>query len=351
MATSMRDPRYHCQHPLNSGQYAQLVHRLYLRTGDPGQLRRFYGSVRSAIRYQYSLDDDGCGLVHDQPHVRPGEGVAGQPVLRRLAVGGHVELCGWHVAGDARLGPRSGRRIRRRRIRPRVRDAPVEGSAQFRRTALEWPLLPAVERPAARTFERCVTRQPVDGRVVRTRAGPEQSLPHGPRQCRIGRNSAAQYECDFLWIDQRRDAGGPALRHASPSGRRLRTEHFRRREPLRGDDVSIPRTARHRARSRPAGCTKRSQSRRVRRGTNAACCRAPMVCLCGATTTIRTWRSGLCQWRLSANQRESSPVDRSFRRFCARAGNGRKAVTSGRVRVKNVGRAAPACKSGAFVIC
>lgn len=73
MPTSMRDPRYHCQHPLNSGQYVQLVHRLYLRTGDREQLRGFYDSVRRAVRYQYSLDDDKCGLVHDQPHVRPGE--------------------------------------------------------------------------------------------------------------------------------------------------------------------------------------------------------------------------------------------------------------------------------------
>lgn len=71
--TSMRDPRYHCQHPLNSGQYAQMVHRLYLRTGDAGLLRAFYDSVKRAIRYQYTLDDDGCGLVHEQPHVRPGE--------------------------------------------------------------------------------------------------------------------------------------------------------------------------------------------------------------------------------------------------------------------------------------
>ena len=39
--TSMRDPRYHCQHPLNSGQYAQMVHQLYLRTGDRTQLNQF----------------------------------------------------------------------------------------------------------------------------------------------------------------------------------------------------------------------------------------------------------------------------------------------------------------------
>ncbi len=71
--TSMRDPRYHCQHPLNSGQYAQMVHQLYLRTRDRAQLLHFYDSAKRAIRYQYSLDDDNCGLVHDQPHTRPGQ--------------------------------------------------------------------------------------------------------------------------------------------------------------------------------------------------------------------------------------------------------------------------------------
>jgi len=71
--TSMRDPRYHCQHPLNSGQYAQMVHRLWARSGDRARLQHFYESARRAIRYQYSLDDCGCGLVHEQPHARPGE--------------------------------------------------------------------------------------------------------------------------------------------------------------------------------------------------------------------------------------------------------------------------------------
>ena len=77
--TSMRDPRYHCQHPLNSGQYAQMVWRLYQRTGDREQLARFYDSAKRAIRYQYSLDDDGCGLVHDQSHaIAPGYWPANQ---------------------------------------------------------------------------------------------------------------------------------------------------------------------------------------------------------------------------------------------------------------------------------
>lgn len=71
--TSMRDPRFHCQHPLNSGQYAQMVYQLYRRTGDHSQLTRFYDSAKRAIRYQYTLDDDDCGLVHEQSHARPGE--------------------------------------------------------------------------------------------------------------------------------------------------------------------------------------------------------------------------------------------------------------------------------------
>lgn len=71
--TSMRDPRYHCQHPLNPGQYAQMIHRLLLRTGDRRQMKHFYDSARRAVRYLYSLDEDECGLVHEQPHVRPGE--------------------------------------------------------------------------------------------------------------------------------------------------------------------------------------------------------------------------------------------------------------------------------------
>jgi uncharacterized protein (DUF608 family) len=73
MNTSMRDPRYHCQHPLNSGQYAQMVYRLFERTHDREQLKYFYDSAKRAIRYQFSLDDDDDGLVNDQAHVKPGE--------------------------------------------------------------------------------------------------------------------------------------------------------------------------------------------------------------------------------------------------------------------------------------
>ena len=73
MPTSMRDPRYSCQHPLNSGQYAQMVYQLYRRTGEKSVLSQFYESAKQGIRYQYSLDDDDCGLVHDQSHARPGE--------------------------------------------------------------------------------------------------------------------------------------------------------------------------------------------------------------------------------------------------------------------------------------
>ena len=73
LPTGMRDPRFHCQHPLNSGQYVQMIYRQYLRTRDKRQLSRYFESVKRAVRYQYSLDDDGTGLVHDQAHVSPGE--------------------------------------------------------------------------------------------------------------------------------------------------------------------------------------------------------------------------------------------------------------------------------------
>lgn len=73
LGTAMRDPRYHCQHPLNSGYYAQMVYRLYLRTQDRELLSDFYESAKRAIRYQFSLDDDGDGLVNEQAHILPGE--------------------------------------------------------------------------------------------------------------------------------------------------------------------------------------------------------------------------------------------------------------------------------------
>lgn len=71
--TSMRDPRYTCQHPLNSGEYVQMVYQLYLRTGDRSQLARFYDSCKRAVQYQFTLDDDDCGLIHDQSHALPTE--------------------------------------------------------------------------------------------------------------------------------------------------------------------------------------------------------------------------------------------------------------------------------------
>ncbi|MEY2844665.1 MAG: hypothetical protein RL076_211 [Chloroflexota bacterium] len=71
MGTSMREPRYHCQHPLNAGQYAQMIWRLYQRTGQRAILDDFYVSAKDAIRYQYSLDDDNDGLINEQAHVLP----------------------------------------------------------------------------------------------------------------------------------------------------------------------------------------------------------------------------------------------------------------------------------------
>lgn len=61
-------PHYTCQHPLNSTEYVQLVHRYVERTGDTAVLRELYPSARDALRYALTLDSDGDGLINDQPH-------------------------------------------------------------------------------------------------------------------------------------------------------------------------------------------------------------------------------------------------------------------------------------------
>jgi len=73
MGSSLRDPRFHCQHPLNSGQYVQMLYRYWLRTGDRRFLEEFYGSAKKAVRYQQSLDYDKDGLVNDHSHIEPGQ--------------------------------------------------------------------------------------------------------------------------------------------------------------------------------------------------------------------------------------------------------------------------------------
>jgi uncharacterized protein (DUF608 family) len=72
-STSMRDVRYHCQHPLDAGYYVQQLLQWYQRTGNKKKFGEYYESLKAAVRYHYSLDDDGDGLVNDQPHVLPGE--------------------------------------------------------------------------------------------------------------------------------------------------------------------------------------------------------------------------------------------------------------------------------------
>jgi uncharacterized protein (DUF608 family) len=67
------DPRYTCQHPLNSSQFVQLVYRYYRRTGDKAFLCEMYPAVKGAIDYLKGLDSDADGLVNDHPHVLPGE--------------------------------------------------------------------------------------------------------------------------------------------------------------------------------------------------------------------------------------------------------------------------------------
>lgn len=70
---SLRDPRFHCQHPLNSSQYVQMVHRYYIRTGDEKFVRRIWPGVIDAMHYAMTLDSDGDGLINDHAHALPGD--------------------------------------------------------------------------------------------------------------------------------------------------------------------------------------------------------------------------------------------------------------------------------------
>jgi uncharacterized protein (DUF608 family) len=70
---AIRDPRYHCQHTCGAGEYAQMIYRYYLRTGDEQFLRDFWESARDAIAFMMSLDKDGDGLVEDHAHAIQGE--------------------------------------------------------------------------------------------------------------------------------------------------------------------------------------------------------------------------------------------------------------------------------------
>ncbi len=73
MGFSIRDPRYHCQHTCGAGEYAQMIYRYYLRTGDAAFLKDFWTSARDAVNFMLWLDKDGDGLVEDHPHAFKGE--------------------------------------------------------------------------------------------------------------------------------------------------------------------------------------------------------------------------------------------------------------------------------------
>ncbi|MCS7304334.1 MAG: GH116 family glycosyl hydrolase [Thermoguttaceae bacterium] len=70
---AIRDPRYHCQHTAGAGEYAQMIYRYYLRTGDEAFLKDFWPSARDSLNFMLWLDRDGDGLVEDHSHAAEGE--------------------------------------------------------------------------------------------------------------------------------------------------------------------------------------------------------------------------------------------------------------------------------------
>ncbi len=82
---AIRDPRYHCQHTCGAGEYAQMIYRYYLRTGDAAFLKDFWESARDSLNFLLWLDRDGDGLVEDHPHVFGKEGFPGNNPLDQWA--------------------------------------------------------------------------------------------------------------------------------------------------------------------------------------------------------------------------------------------------------------------------
>lgn len=81
MDLSIRDPRYHCQHTAGAGEYAEMIYRYYLRTGDEKFLEDFWPSARDSLQFMLSLDQDGDGLVEEHPHNIQGENFPGNNPL------------------------------------------------------------------------------------------------------------------------------------------------------------------------------------------------------------------------------------------------------------------------------
>ena len=92
---AIRDPRYHCQHTCGAGEYAQLIYRYVLRTGDEKFLRAFWDSARDSLNFLLWLDRDGDGLVEDHPHAFRGEGFPGNNPL---------DCWPWHGASSYTAG-------------------------------------------------------------------------------------------------------------------------------------------------------------------------------------------------------------------------------------------------------
>ena len=111
---AIRDPRYHCQHTCGAGEYAQMIYRYYLRTGDERFLKDFWESARDSLNFMLWLDRDGDGLVEDHSHAVEGEPFPANNPLDQWPWYGAEQLHGRQGPGVARLRDQDGRADGRR---------------------------------------------------------------------------------------------------------------------------------------------------------------------------------------------------------------------------------------------